>query len=503
MPVSTVREEVNEKLDRWQMMDDLVSHRVKESDNVKNYLPMPNPTDTSDENIERYKQYVARAVLINYLKRTLESLVGTVLQKEPVVNMPPALDYLKAAMDASGRSMSQVIRNSVSSVLTKGRYFLLASYPNKDDYADSDGFVSNAVARENNLRGYISAYHPSKVINWKTHQLGSEEILTMVVLEESYVDDDTDVFNPQVRTQYRVLMLGELKGHAGEIYYQQIYRDEDPFGDPIVPKNSKGKPFTRITGTFVGAYDNSPSVDDIPLFDIAEVNIAHLRNSADFEESSFILGQPQVTATGMTEHWIQEVWKGKMYFGSRAVLTGPVGSAFNILQAKENTMASKGMTMKENQIVHLGAQLVMPGKSTKTATEAEIENRSDNSVLATIADNVSDAMTRVVQWVAEYNGAPSEGIEIKLNTDYGARDATPQQITAWLAAVTNGAMSLQTFLENMYAGNQLKGSDVKKEIVRLANRQEGVDEDGDVDTITENGPDTRTENGAEGEEAES
>ena len=57
----------------------------------------------------------------------------------------------------------------------------------------------------------------------------------------------------------------------------------------------------NIPFIFCGALNNSPDVDKSPVYDIAEVNIAHYRNSADYEESCFIAGQATPVLTGLTQ----------------------------------------------------------------------------------------------------------------------------------------------------------------------------------------------------------
>ena len=52
------------------------------------------------------------------------------------------------------------------------------------------------------------------------------------------------------------------------------------------------------------------------MYDLAVLNIAHYRNSADYEESCFVTGQPTVWASGLTEAWVEDVLKGELRLGS-------------------------------------------------------------------------------------------------------------------------------------------------------------------------------------------
>lgn len=495
MPVDSTRLEVSQREERWDLVDDLVNFDVKCGERREVYLPKPNPTDTTPENLERYNQYVKRSVLYNFVKRTLEGLRGTVMEREPMVSLPSDMEYVLDDMDGNGLSLFQQTREILGGVLTKGRYGILASFPDTTRHREAgQGFLTAAQMRELSIRAYATTYHPKDIINWDTDLVGAVRLTTLVVLREQY-NDAEDEFAHSPQSQYRVLRLGPVTEKLAEmagievtddlVYYQQVYR-EGEVAETIVPRRADGSLFERIPFEFVGSEDNSPNVDDIPLYDLAEINVGHFRNSADFEESSFLVGQPQVTGTGLTEHWIENVWQGKMYFGSRAVLTGPQGSTFQLLQASPNSMPMEGMKHKEEVMIKLGAQLVTADTVQKTATEAAIQNRSDKSVLSSVAANVSDAMTKTLKVMAEYNGAASDDIEYTLNQDYGAREATPEQINSWLAALAQGAMSLRTYLSNMKKGGQLpEGVTVEDEERRLQNRRNGVPENGDVDTLRE------------------
>lgn len=490
MPVDSVRTEASRQFDNYDMVDDLINHDVKRANRIDLYLPVPNPNDKSKANRARQDNYRKRAVFYNFVKRTYEGLRGTVMEKEPVCELPSSLEFLKADIDGNGLSLAQQAREVLGGALSKGRYGLLASYPDTTVALDiGDGFISRALQEELQLRPYVSTYHPKRIINWQLDRVGAASILVLVVLEEEY-NASEDEFAVDLQNQYRVLRFGQIPDAAAQMaglpnlagqagYYQEVWR-QGSIVSVSIPRDSSGALFNRIPFYFVGSEDNSPNVDDIPLLDISEINIGHFRNSADFEESSFLVGQPQITATGMNQSWINDVWKGEVYFGSRALMTGPVGASFQILQAQPNSMPMEGMSHKERVIIMLGAQLVTPDSRQKTATEALIDNRSDNSVLSSIAANVSDAYTKVLTDLARFAGATGN-INYQLNQEYGARDATPEQINAWLGALSQGAMSLRTYLQNMKNGGQIPdGVTIEDEAARIANRTNGTPEEGDI-----------------------
>ena len=62
------------------------------------------------------------------------------------------------------------------------------------------------------------------MINWKTTVINGRKYLSLVVLEESYLQAD-DEFSHESKIQQRVLRLRE------DGYTQQIYRDEMPYSE--------------------------------------------------------------------------------------------------------------------------------------------------------------------------------------------------------------------------------------------------------------------------------
>ena len=56
------------------------------------------------------------------------------------------------------------------------------------------------------------------------------------------------------------------------------------------PRQSGGAPWKEIPFIIPGSVNNDPCVDPVTLYDLADVNLAHYRNSADFELNLHIHG---------------------------------------------------------------------------------------------------------------------------------------------------------------------------------------------------------------------
>jgi hypothetical protein len=443
--VSTPRADYAESATSWMLVEDACagSERVKKA-SVR-YLPKPNPKDVSEENRTRYEQYLMRAVYYNAVGRTLNGLVGIAFRRDPEVQLPPALEFAKDDADGAGLSLSHKAQQILSGVMKTGRKGVLVDYPK------TQGPTSKADAVEGGYRPVICLYEASDVINWRTMRMAGKTVLSMIVLRESYETDAEWVASMKV--QYRVLRLTD------GIYTTELWRENPERPDEWLlseaatsPLTGGGKPWTEIPFTFVGSEDNDVDIDGAPLYDIAVLNLAHYRNSADFEDSAYIVGQPQVYMAGLTESWRDDLIKKGVYLGSRSILPLPVGGTAGIIQAEPNTLSRQAMMDKESQMAALGARLLISTGQVKTATQQDSEDAASHSVLSLCCNNVSAAMTKALGWFATFADSESADISFEINTEFVIDSLDAPTLSALLALVQAGKMpesDLWTQLRNV------------------------------------------------------
>lgn len=384
---------------------------------ARKYLPMPNPADRSDENLERYRQYVERAQWYNFTSRTFDGLVGQIFLRPPVIEKPKQLDVLNQNCDGNGLNLLQVSKRAVQSTLAYGRAGLLTDYPKVD------GAVTPADIQTRNIQPTVRFYYPWQIRNWATTQIGAQQVLTLLVLEEYVLEEDDFAMIQQ--TNYRVLRLDPKTGdYTVQVWKQKPDASGKLSGDyseqsaPAIVTDANGQPFKEIPFKFVGAEANDPVPDKPPLYDLASLNIGHYRNSADYEESCHIAGQPTPVITGLTEEWAKEILKGTVTLGSRAAVMLPVGADGKLLQASPNQLPFEAMRLKEDQAIGLGAKLVQKQKTIRTATEVMVDTTSESSTLHNVATNVSDAVEDNLRWAARFVGAKEDAIKYRLNTEF-------------------------------------------------------------------------------------
>ena len=425
----------------WKQIKDCINGERKVKKAKETYLPKPNATDLSEENNVRYEQYLKRAVFYNVTGRTLSGLVGQVFAKPAKIETPDLLEVIVEDSDGSGVSLEQQAKCVLGHVISNGRSGLFVDYP-------TDGIEATRQDQlDGKIRPTILHYDADSIINWRTKRIGAQSKLTLVVLSETYtVDEDFD-FEPEIVPQYRVLRLDE-NGYRVELWRQSKDSGEFVISEVFTPTDSRNQYLTEIPFIFVGWENNDPNPDLPPLYDLSILNLAHYRNSADYEEASYICGQPTLYVSGLDQPWVDDVLKGEVRLGSRAAIPLPEGGSAGLLQASANGLPKEAMDMKERQMVALGAKLVEQKQIQRTATEAAIENSSETSILASAANNTSAAFERALEWCMEFIGTAGE-INFQLNTDFDIYRLNPQEQAALLSLWQNDVITWEEMRDNL------------------------------------------------------
>jgi hypothetical protein len=442
--VGFARDEVVKLLPQWKKIRDCIAGETAVKAAAVAYLPKPT-SDNSQAAKLRYKEYLERAVFYNVTRPTLTGLVGQVFAKDPVVKLPKALEGMLNDVSGTGLTLRQQSKKALQMTLAFSRCGLFTDYP------EVDGEMTRKEIEDLGVKPSITVYAPDEIVNWRLINDGYSEKLALVVLHESYQTSD-DGFEVGYGNQFRVLRLDE----SGE-FVQEIWRERSnptKYMQYTLPKKKEfithsttkptdrnGKPLLEIPFTFVGSENNDAAPDQPNMIDIASLNLAHYRNSADYEEAAFTLGQAMLVITGASEEW-QKDFGSKIAVGSRAILTlGPKSDA-KIIQPKETNVHKDAMDNKERQMVALGARLIEQKTVQRTAYEASNEEASKTSILSATTKNVSDAYVKALTWALNYSVIGAEGeIEFELNTDFAISRMTAEQQAQVVELWIKGALT--------------------------------------------------------------
>lgn len=407
MPVSDTHPEYDCAIERYKLIRAIINN------DAKCYIRNPDPKDEL-----RARQYRDDAILTNFTNLTCEAFVGLVFSKKLKMSLPEDLNYL--FNDTTGTSINvwQFSQHSVSEILQTGRYGYLVDFDN------------------NSSKAYIKPYCAESIINWKSDSRNGVVQPWLIVLREEIVLDDEDVFCQEVECQYRVLLLAE------DGYHQMVFnKDEEMISDQLI-YNSMGQPFTYIPFVFAGSENNDWTVDKQPLYDMARINLGHYQDSADYQESIFICGQPYVHVD-IGESNIDEFQSANpmgVSYGSRKGLITR-GGRVDLIQANPNQLVAQAMSEKLDQAAKIGARIIEPSTGRETAEAARIRFSSQVSALSIIAYNTSWAIENAFKMVCEFMNSNSDQVSFKLNDQFYDDTADGNIMNAYTAWFDRGIVS--------------------------------------------------------------
>jgi hypothetical protein len=461
--VQTPKAEFEDNLSVWEQIDNFVRGAKWVKSQGTDYLPMPNPLDKSKKNLTRYEQYKTRALYMNATGRTLDAMVGMVFSKPPTIELPTDLEYLNTDADGNGLNLDQHIQGTLSEDCKKGRVGILVDFPKVE------GQVT-ALDKQNGVRPYMAMYTAQNIINWRAKNYGAVNKLCLVVLREEQ-DLYNGVYESNLSYLYRVLWLDD------EGYYNQAVMNvltDSKTKKQIVtnemsyqPTDANGNRFTEIPFRFIGSKNNDYEIDTAPLYDISEVNKTHYQNSADNQESSFLVGQPTlVIYTSKTEEELSQCNNGTgIQFGSRSGLILEEGDRAELLQASPNNLPKENMKDAESMMAQLGARLIFSGQQ-QTAEAARINYGAETAQLTTIVRNVESGYQDCIRWCSMFStGNENPDFTIELNDNFFHEKMTAQELTAWLQLYQGAAISIDELLDKLRRSGEITESVSNQDII--------------------------------------
>ena len=422
-----------ENISDWELTEHICN-----SEEVEQYLIILNPTDTSPENRQRNEQYKNRAVFYSVAGHTLEGLIGLIFAKYPQATIPSNLEYMLTNIDGSGVSIYQQSQITTSEILTKGRAGLYVSYPK------TEGAISKAQLDEGGYSATVNIIEAEQIINWRTIKRGSETILSLVVISESVEEVGEDGYSIEYVTQLKELALIE------NVFTVREWRKDSKTNtwfvvSESIPTDSSGNTWDVIPFVFVGSVANTTEINPIPLYPLAKINVSHYRNSADYEDSVWYVGQAQPWMSGVTQSHVDMMKSNNMYVGSRNLLGVPSGEQFNFASAPPNPLVRQAMLDKLDMMIGLGARFIREAGVQKTATESGNDAKVQHSSLALVSSNVGEAYVQALKYAARYMGSPDTEIIYQPSMEFTSPTATSQDIQAMVAGFIQGAIPMSSY----------------------------------------------------------
>lgn len=469
----------------WNLIRDCVEGERRVKERQTEYLPAIGKGGQS------YEDYLQRAVYVNMVGRTISGLLGTVFRRPvKVLKKTARLDKLISNVSVEGYSLHLFAKLVSREVLTTGRCGILADHPPSTEEGTA----------------YLTHYIADNILSWRSTRKEGKDVLTYVLLREIVENlqflGDANLApsiakgrpDTTLRARYRVLRINE-EGH----YVQEVYSPNDT-GNGAVTLDSgpsqtikptiNGAPMEFIPFVIVGPESPSPHMQRSPVLDIATLNIAHYRTSAQLESGRYF--------TAIPVYWtnVKPGEEGGDYtIGPSVVLELPPESKLGIAEYFGSGLShlAQSLLEKEQHISDLGGRVIhaRAGESSMSDNATQMKNINETSILTNLTESVSQALTWAFRWVLLWENfeAEAEATTVKLNQDFKLLTIGARELRAVALLHQEGLLPIQevyrVLQENEYVGEDIS----EEEFIALIENLENFPGQPDVEAMHEGFPD--------------
>ena len=418
-----------------------------------------------------YEAYKKRAVFPDYIKDGVEALVGLLHQKEPTIELPAALEPLRAQATVNGESLAMLLRRINTEQLITGRVGLLADLPENPD-------PSNPVP-------YIATYIAEAILNWDdAEEADGYNSLNLVVLDESGFKRDQD-FNWTNMKKFRVLQLGELEENESvALYTMGAFSDVNggsaEFNPNLMrPPKLRGATLDQIPFVFINTKDIVPTPDDPPLLGLGRLALAIYRGEADYRQSLFMQGQDTLVVVGSVRNP-----DGVMGEDDDAIRTG-AGSRIDVEMggdAKYIGVSSTGLSEQRQALENdrkraetkAGQLISARGNSQESGEALKTRLTAQTATLNQIALAGASGLENLLRVVATWMGANPEEVKVEPNLEFADFDLSGQEIVYLMTARTMGAPISKESIHQLMVDRGITKFDYDRELELIQEEDAGM-----------------------------
>lgn len=421
------------------------------------YLPR-----AAGESPANYATRLSRAVFHNFLRNTIQGLVGFMFREDPKLgdDVPDPIKRDAENIDNQNTHIDVFLREVETDAMTAGHAAIFVEFPKTggQQSAAVDGGAGGTAVANPTARPYWIHIRKDDMVSWRTETQDGKQILRQLVLREcQYVP--AGMFGEKKQTRYRVLynedgMVGFRLLEISEnrivmVVDEGLYPTQDEI--PIAEIRTSGR---------LGLFESEP-----PFIDLAYLNLAHYRQWSDQDTSIHKTCVPiyweagadiPVGSDGTPQPDLVLGPSTARISSNPAFKTGytshdgaSLGSCKASLDDLKNDMAALGL-----------AALASQKRAAETAQAKEIDKGATDSALAVNARGCQDGGERALYFHARYYKLPSGG-SIEINRNYGKMQMDAATMAAWGALARDLGVPVLFVLERLMEGGQIpEGTDL-------------------------------------------
>jgi hypothetical protein len=460
MPISTPHPEYDTAAPDWLRCRDAMRGRRAVRDGGTSYLPWSEALTGPD-----YQEYADRAVWYGATERTVRGLSGAVTRKSTAIDVPTQVEAHLVDVDLAGTDIDSFLLQLVQEQLLVSRACIE---------------VTMSAAPGGEQRPYWTLWKAEDILSWREERIDGDMTVTLLVLRATaWQPDDKDPYRLETATTYRELAL--MPVGAGWAYRERVFAERAAAAGsaeaPGLPRGwvllaeswpqRRGELLPFLPVVPVGACTGRWAVEKPALLDLVDLNLAHWRNSADYEAALACI-KPVYALFGFPD-------STAIVLGSRRALTSELAAGHaEILQGGDPVGLRAALTEKEHGMAVLGARLLeSQPDAAETATAVRMRHSGDEASLRTIADAMGQGAERALKFHAWWLGLDNAEIAVTPNKDYVSAALEPDQIRAYMELVNNGRISYETFYALLQSGEIARpGITVQEELDQIETETE-------------------------------
>lgn len=437
--VRTPRLEVQEAMHDWYRTECALAGRSKILQNADLFLHV---TEAQKLDTEMYKLYCNRALWYNATSRTLDAWVGTLCRKAMTAKVPNAFKARLTNIDERGTDIDSFARTVVRELCAYGRYAIVV------DAAIAEDDVSATDIR---ATPWLTGYNCNSILDWRHRRTAKGIVLDQIILLEVDEQPHPSGFGVQRNPMVRVLEL-DAKGYCRSRTF--IFRDGGELEYPAVYLTKGGRPLDYVPAVIFGSSSLSADIQKAPLLDIVNVNASHYQNSADMAFSQYWSASPTAVITGLSD----DDTATRRQVGGGALWNLPPGTNAYYMEFKGPGLDSirQDMLDKREMMASLGSGfLSVPKREAETAEALTIKTSAESASLVTIADVVSQALTKCVKMACDWSSI-SGPVRLELNRDLINVRLKSDDLKTLVYMVQSGLLSLDDYFYQLQQGEILR-----------------------------------------------
>lgn len=443
MPITDQHENYVAALPRWRKNRDFIggSDAVKYGECAQEYLPL-----LSGETDDAYKVRKLRAVYYPAPGRTRAALVGSLLRKDPVLQLPDAARPHTWNIDLAGTPYEVFRAKVLRELLDVGRVAVFEDWSQEQK------------------RPFWTIIAAEQLDNWRTGVSpdGVTRPVYVKILDEVEERSD-DGFGRVCKQRYRTLEIVE-----GVVQYRRYFKndetgefEEDSEAAQVLTKS--GVPMTEIPIEIFGCEDLGPDVQRTPLSDVVDLTHDHYLLSSD-HRAMLHGGIPILNIFGDTEEH-----RGPLLVGTAGVNRFDKDARVEFCEMSGSPEHIKSeMAADEDRLALIGARMLSrPKAMSETADALRITQGGENATLSDIATIASTGFTRLWEMHVAWMGGDISTVSESFNKDFVAKSIAPELVARLMEMNQAGKLSTETLLE-VLAGNEAIPHDAQTELERIA-----------------------------------